>query len=197
MDIISKQFIYSGNAMKCKDLEFKYLYCYQNIASSLAAKLILLFFLVIAPALCLHACSKQSTADSTAVLPDSSQATNYQVADETPGQLFSQEQVLQAQSQRAKKVEVLFSARVKRLLADDTRGLPHQQFLLQLDNGSTVKVAHDTKYAPRVPIRAGDILTIKGEYIWNQKGGVVHWTHRSDTPRHEGGYIDFAGQRYQ
>lgn len=111
--------------------------------------------------------------------------------------LVGQEQILQAQALRARKVEVTFSARVRKLLPDDTKGLPHQQFLLQLDNGSTVKVAHDTKYAPAVPISEGDMLTIKGEYIWNNRGGVVHWTHRSDTPRHEGGYIDYKGQRYQ
>lgn len=109
----------------------------------------------------------------------------------------SQDQVLQAQSSRAQKIEVLFSAPVQKLLPDDTEGLPHQRFLLILDNGSTVLVAHDIKYAPRVPIQAGDLVTIKGEYIWNRRGGVVHWTHHSDTPRHEGGFIEFGGNRYQ
>ena len=106
-------------------------------------------------------------------------------------------QVIQAQANQAHKVEVLFSARVKKLLPDDTKGLPHQRFLLELSNGSTVLIAHDTKYAPSVPIQAGDLLTVKGEYIWNKRGGVVHWTHRSDTPRHEGGFIDFQGTKYQ
>jgi hypothetical protein len=48
-----------------------------------------------------------------------------------------------------------------------------------------------------VPAQAGDIVTVHGEFIWNQRGGVLHWTHHSDTPRHESGYIDFAGNRYQ
>jgi len=108
-----------------------------------------------------------------------------------------QTQILQAQSQRAEKVEVFFSARVRKLLPDDTKGLPHQRFLLLLENGSTVLVAHDIKYAPKVPIQEGDVVTIKGEYIWNARGGVVHWTHHSDTPRHEGGFIDFGGSRYE
>jgi len=120
-----------------------------------------------------------------------------QPAETEIGQTLSQKEVLEAQDKKKKKVEVSFSARVRKLLPDDTKGLPHQQFLLLLDNGSTVKVAHDTKYAPRVPINEGDMLTIKGEYIWNRKGGVLHWTHHSDTPRHEGGYIDYNGQRYQ
>lgn len=107
------------------------------------------------------------------------------------------DQVIQAQANQAHKVEVLFCAKVKKLLPDDTKGLPHQRFLLELSNGSSLLIAHDTKYAPVVPIQAGDLVTVKGEYIWNKRGGVVHWTHRSDTPRHEGGYIDFQGVRYQ
>ena len=109
----------------------------------------------------------------------------------------SQADVLTAQRIRAKKVELIFSAPVCRILPDDTKGLPHQLFLVQLANGTSVKVAHDTKYAPKVPIQVGDTVTIKGEYIWNRKGGVIHWTHHSDTPRHEGGYIDFGGKRYE
>lgn len=110
---------------------------------------------------------------------------------------LDQNQILQVQASGSSKVEVLFAAKVLKLLPDDTRGLPHQRFLLILNNGTTVLVAHDTKYAPKVPIRAGDTVVIQGEYIWNKKGGLVHWTHHSDTPRHQSGYIDFNGMRYQ
>lgn len=113
------------------------------------------------------------------------------------GATYRQDELLQAQANQAKKVEVLFSAPVCKLLPDDRRGTPHQRFLLQLENGSTVLVAHNTKMAPPVPIQAGDIVTIKGEFIWNERGGVVHWTHHTDTPRHAGGYIEFNGQKYQ
>ena len=92
---------------------------------------------------------------------------------------------------------MFFTARVRKLLPDDTIGLPHQRFLVGLSNNSTVLIAHDIKYAQRVPVQAGDQVTIRGEYIWNQLGGVVHWTHHSDTFRHEGGYIEMDGNRYQ
>jgi hypothetical protein len=137
---------------------------------------------------CVDTGSRRSTATNNTA-PNSAAGPSQGYAD--------QSQILQAQSQRAEKVEVLFSARVRKLLPDDTKGLPHQRFLLLLENGSTVLVAHDIKYAPKVPIQEGDMLTIKGEYIWNQRGGVVHWTHHSDTPRHEGGFIDFGGSRYE
>ena len=86
---------------------------------------------------------------------------------------------------------------MKRLLPDDTRGLPHQKFLIDLNNGTSVLIAHDTKMAPHVPIKEGDIVTIHGEYIWNDRGGLIHWTHHTDTARHEGGWIELAGQKYQ
>jgi hypothetical protein len=68
---------------------------------------------------------------------------------------------------------------------------------LQLDNGTRVLVAHDTKLAPRVPLQEGDFVRIRGEYIWNQKGGVIHWTHHSPNGRHEPGWIEFNGNRYE
>ena len=108
-----------------------------------------------------------------------------------------QAEVLRAQGLRVRKVQITVVAPVYKILADDTEGLPHQRFLILLRNGTTVLIAHDTRMAPRVPIRAGDTVKIHGEYIWNPKGGVIHWTHHSDTPAHEGGWIDFNGQRYQ
>jgi hypothetical protein len=108
-----------------------------------------------------------------------------------------QTEVLAAQANRSRKVELTVTARVLKMLPEDTQGLPHELFLLRMDNGTTIKVAHDTKVAPRVPLQEGDLVRIHGEYIWNEKGGVIHWTHHAFGGRHEGGWIDFNGQRYQ
>lgn len=110
---------------------------------------------------------------------------------------FSQADVLTAQQAGLRNVEVTVTAQIYKVLRDDTVGLPHQRFLIRLVNGTTVLVAHNTAMAPRVPLRPGDIVRIHGEYIWNEKGGVIHWTHHSDTPRHEGGWIDWMGQRFE
>lgn len=112
------------------------------------------------------------------------------------GTVTGDAQVLEAQQNHWKKVEVTLTAPVKKLLPEDTKGIEHQRFLLELSNGTTVLVAHNTDLAPPVPIREGDILTLHGEYIWNRKGGVLHYTHHS-TNRHEGGWIQFNGQTYQ
>jgi len=109
----------------------------------------------------------------------------------------NESEVAAAQNNRASHVQVTCTLPVKRMLRPDDKGEKHEKFLLQLSNGSTILVAHNISRAPSVPVEAGDIVTVHGEYIWNNKGGVIHWTHASDTPRHEGGYIDFKGQRYQ
>jgi translation initiation factor IF-1 len=124
-------------------------------------------------------------------------ARHYPSQTYTPTQTFPQEEILQAQGEQARHIEVTVTAQVVKLLRDDTEGLPHERFLIGLNNGTTVLVAHDTKMAPRVPLQAGDVVTIHGEYIWTEKGGVLHWTHHTDTIRHPGGYIEFNGKRYE
>lgn len=106
-------------------------------------------------------------------------------------------QIIQAQSQQARKVELTVTAPIKKLLREEDYREPHQRFLLILSNGTTVLVANDLKYGTFAPVQEGNVVRIHGEYIWNEKGGVLHWTHKSDEPNHESGYIDFNGMRYQ
>lgn len=108
-----------------------------------------------------------------------------------------QADILTAQRAHMSKVEITIMAPIYKLLRDDTEGIPHQRFLIWLNNGTTVLIAHDLRMARRVPVNKGDVVKIHGEYIWNEKGGVIHWTHHSDTPYHEGGWIDLKGNRYQ
>jgi hypothetical protein len=106
-------------------------------------------------------------------------------------------EVIEAQNAHAIKLEVTVEAPVLKVLREDDRGLPHQKFLIGLSNGTTVLIAHNLKMASQVPISAGDTVRIHGEYIWNAHGGLIHWTHHTDTPYHEGGWIEFQGVRYQ
>ncbi len=127
--------------------------------------------------------------------PDTSLGTNSGTTETAAS--IDEAEVAAAQNNRASHVAVTCTLPVKRMLRPDDKGEKHEKFLLQLSNGTTILVAHNVSRAPSVPLEAGDIVTVHGEYIWNEKGGVIHWTHASDTPRHEGGYIDFKGQRYQ
>ena len=69
--------------------------------------------------------------------------------------------------------------RVVRVLKDDRRGIPHQRFIIRLRGGQTLLVVHNTAVAPRVPVQAGDLIRVRGEYRWNAKGGLLHFTHRT------------------
>ncbi|MEM6640155.1 MAG: DUF3465 domain-containing protein [Pseudomonadota bacterium] len=87
--------------------------------------------------------------------------------------------------------------RVERKLRDDNEGSRHQKFIVRLDNGHSVLIAHNIDLAPRVPLEEGDRIRFRGEYEWNDRGGVVHWTHHDPQGRHEGGWIQLASNIYK
>jgi hypothetical protein len=48
-----------------------------------------------------------------------------------------------------------------------------------------------------MPIQRGSRVAVKGEYEFDPRGGVIHWTHRDPRGRHESGYVQLGGQYYQ
>jgi hypothetical protein len=89
-------------------------------------------------------------------------------------------------------------ATVAKLLTDDDKGSRHQRFLVRLNSGQTLLIAHNMDLAPRIAdLKEGDSVEFSGEYEWNPKGGVVHWTHRDPNGRHVSGWIKHAGRVYQ
>ena len=89
------------------------------------------------------------------------------------------------------------SGRVMRVLRDDNEGSRHQKFILELDDGHSVLVAHNVDLARRIPARQGLSLTLRGRYEWNDRGGVIHWTHHDPEGREQGGWIDVDEVRYE
>lgn len=109
------------------------------------------------------------------------------------------DQVLAAAfEQRQSDVQVQASGRVTRVLADDNDGSRHQRFIVQLASGQTVLVAHNIDLASRVAsLQTGDVVEFYGEYEWNERGGVIHWTHRDPQHGHTDGWIRHNGHTYQ
>ncbi len=92
--------------------------------------------------------------------------------------------------------QVEVEAVVIKTLRDDNVGSRHQKFLLKLEDGHTVLISHNIDLAPRVPLQEGDTVEVYGEYEWNAKGGVIHWTHKDPANRHAHGYILHEGEKY-
>jgi hypothetical protein len=86
---------------------------------------------------------------------------------------------------------------VVKKLRDDHEGSRHQRFLFELPSGNTLLVAHNIDLAPRVPLREGDEVRVFGQYEWNEKGGLMHWTHHDPAGRHTEGWIEHHGRRYE
>lgn len=103
-----------------------------------------------------------------------------------------------AHEQRQSNVQVQGSGLVKAILRDDNDGSRHQKFILVLKNGLSILVAHNIDLAPKIPnLKKGDVVEFYGEYEYNPKGGVLHWTHRDPQSRHESGWLKHDGQIYQ
>ncbi len=87
---------------------------------------------------------------------------------------------------------------VEALLPDDIEGDKHQRFIIRIARNQTLLVVHNIDAAPRVDgLIKGDRVSVKGEYEWNERGGLVHWTHKDPQSSHEDGWIDYRNVRYQ
>ena len=106
--------------------------------------------------------------------------------------------ILRAFAGQRSNVQVQGQGTVQRVLPADKDGNPHQRFIVQIDPNHTVLVAHNLTLAAAVEnLQPGDRVSFFGEYEWNQRGGVIHWTHGDPQGRHADGWIEHRGRRYQ
>jgi cold shock CspA family protein len=99
---------------------------------------------------------------------------------------------------RASNIQVEGSGMVSKLLPDDTDGSRHQRFIVRLNSAQTLLISHNTDLASRIDdIKEGDVINFYGEYEWNEKGGVVHWTHHDPNGDHVAGWLKHNGKMYQ
>lgn len=109
--------------------------------------------------------------------------------------------VLRAMREQESGIMVTLVAEVVAVLPDDNEGSRHQRFLLGFEEPGapydSVLVAHNIDLAPRVPAEEGDVILVRGQYEWNDRGGVLHWTHHDPKDWREGGWIEFDGERYE
>jgi len=98
----------------------------------------------------------------------------------------------------ASNVQVEGEGRVTRVLPDDLNGSRHQRFVVRLASGQTLLVTHNIDIAPRIDgLKEGDSVLFKGEYVWNEEGGVIHWTHHDPEGRHVAGWVKHNGKTFK
>jgi hypothetical protein len=87
---------------------------------------------------------------------------------------------------------------VIRELSDDTEGIRHQRFIIRLASGQTLLIVHNIDLAPRMSqLMLRDRVVVKGEYIWNEEGGLMHLTHKDPDGVGFHGFIRHKGRIYQ
>ncbi|MBW2208308.1 MAG: DUF3465 domain-containing protein [Deltaproteobacteria bacterium] len=81
---------------------------------------------------------------------------------------------------------------------NDNQGSRHQRFILRLSSGQTLLVAHNIDLAPKIStLQKGDVVQFFGEYEWNSRGGVIHWTHHDPGGQHVAGWLKHNGRKYE
>ena len=99
--------------------------------------------------------------------------------------------------EQASDVQIQGEGTVQRLLDDDNEGSRHQRFILRLDSGQTLLVAHNIDIAPYLTgLTVGDRVGFFGEYVYSDQGGTIHWTHHDPRARHVAGWLEWNGKKY-
>ena len=109
--------------------------------------------------------------------------------------------IKQAFDAQKSKHQVKGCGTIIKALPDDNEGSRHQKILVELTGVTpkqTLLLVHNIDIAQRVAeVERGQTLSFYGEYIYNDKGGLVHWTHHDPAARHQGGWIESGGVRYE
>ncbi|MDR0847553.1 MAG: DUF3465 domain-containing protein [Propionibacteriaceae bacterium] len=136
----------------------------------------------------------QSSASAT---PPVSSAPSAPATESASSSADSDDYLAQLYAEERSDVQVEGSGTVSRILADDTDGSAHQRFILELDSGQTLLVAHNIDLAPRLDgLKVGDRVGFYGEYVYTEQGGTIHWTHRPSSGTHVAGWLEWNGKKY-
>ena len=103
---------------------------------------------------------------------------------------YANPQIEKAYHDKQSNIQVEGSGKVIRILSDDNNGSRHQRFLLKLPSKLTLLVAHNIDLSKKIEnLKEGDEIEFYGEYEWNNKGGVLHWTHHDPKKKHKDGWL--------
>jgi len=111
--------------------------------------------------------------------------------------LVGNDKIAQLFDTRKGKVWVVGTGKISRELYVDTEAPRHQKFLVKLNGEDiTVRIAHNIDIGQLAVIKVGDAIEFKGEYVYTEQGGTIHWTHH-DPDGKPGGYLLVNGKRFE
>lgn len=166
------------------------------------------FTLTFVVTLMVTACFQPSNQDKTATQQHTNPAVSHTTSNDAPitqakslANACNNAVIYQSFSQKNpnKKTQVLGCGDIIKILPDDNDGTRHQKMLVKIDGYPqiTVLIAHNIDLAKRIDSpKPHTPIQFYGEYIYNDKGGVVHWTHKDPSARHQDGWLAYQGQRY-
>ena len=72
----------------------------------------------------------------------------------------------------------------------------YQEFRMKLPSGQLLTIVHENKKGQRLPLEANDTVTVRGQYYWNELGGIIKGTQRDKSMERMHGWIEHEGVRY-
>ena len=160
--------------------------------SDCGKKLLLALFFTLALCAC-----KQPNAGPQEAGPKQAETRQLAVNVAESADVISNDAIEQAFKAKKSDVQVSGKGVVIKLLKADNKGSRHQKFLVRINAQQVLLFAHNVDLAPEVPLQVGDEISFHGEYVYNPKGGVIHWTHHAPRNDHEAGWILLNGKKYQ
>lgn len=83
---------------------------------------------------------------------------------------------------------------VIKILPDDDHGLEHQKWTVKLSDGRTMQAVYNLDMCERVPLAVGDKVSMGGQFIWTNQGGLLHWLHHDPKGNRPDGYVELNGK---
>ncbi len=125
------------------------------------------------------------------------QSTNHQIQTLSRAE-NSDARIADAYANHQSNLQIKGNGTVLKILPDDNYGSRHQKFIVKLDSGHSLLIAHNIDIAPKITaLKRGDRIEFNGEYEWNRRGGIIHWTHHDPDASHVPGWLLHNGRKYQ
>lgn len=85
---------------------------------------------------------------------------------------------------------------VSKILPDDRSGLQHQKWVVRLSNGKQMQAVYNLDMCPRVQLKEGDKIAMGGQFVWTNKGALLHWLHHDPRGNRPDGFVYVNGKFY-